>query len=120
MLYKHGGKKKGEVAKIYDVHDSTVLKALSYAAPEGHRPGRMDQPRTLNKEDVDAIIDYCTANWHGRALDWPKVHAKLESECSLRMLEMPLKCRGLAVYEQCARCWRSGDPLVVAAGGALC
>ena len=85
----------------YQLARSTIEKVLRYDAPERTRISRTGRPSLLTDTQVDEIIEYLSASWEHRILDFTLLRNELQLECSVETLERRLKQRG---YYRCVAC----------------
>jgi hypothetical protein len=75
--------------KQYHLGKSTIIKILTYDAPERARITRTGRPSHLT--DFDEIIEYASESFEHRCLSFQLLHDELELQCSVKTLERRLK-----------------------------
>ena len=58
QLYKQAKFPVKKLINVYKLGKSTIIKILSYDAPERARPTRTGRPKILSDAQVDEIIEY--------------------------------------------------------------
>jgi hypothetical protein len=101
QLYKQAKFPVEKLMDVYKLGKSTIIKILSYDAPERARPTRTGRPKILSDTKVDEIIEYLSESWEHRILNFVELHAELNLECTPALLELRLKQRG---YFRCTAC----------------
>jgi len=87
--------------KQYHLGKSTIIKILTYDAPERTRITRTGRPSLLTDKQVDEVIKYASESFAHRCLNFQLLHDELELQCSVKTLERRLKQRG---YFRCVAC----------------
>ena len=92
-----------QLAKTYKSARSSVYRIWEYDAPERARPSRIGVPRTLNNNNIQAIIVYISELYNHWKLDLQSLHDELELEYSVKILERRLKEAGYYRYTACQK-----------------
>jgi hypothetical protein len=103
QFHSYRGKPIEALIARYRMGKTIVLQILGYPVLERARPTRTGRPKKLSDKQVDKAIEYLSASWEDRILNWTHLRDELGLTCTPETLETRLKQRGHYRYcrEQC-------------------
>jgi transposase len=81
-----GGKSVEQLAKRYELGESTIRRVLNYEAPERARPTRTGRKQLLTDKRLNKVIKYCSEKWANRILKYDTLVNELDLKYTSKTL----------------------------------